>query len=262
MKHASYRQPFVVSVHDVAPLYAGEIATILQSLNSLVGPRVSLAAVPRFHGQSWSAEDRELIQCIKGNSEEILQHGYTHERDQGCGVISALTRHSDEFAALSGQEALQRMRTGQAILQSAFGAPIAGFIAPSWRLSAGSRHAIWEAGYLFCANYGSIQRADGGGIPLATLSWDWGRISALGIAGEFAGRLRQKINRRAIPCVVIHPLDVRRGFLKRAITFIERLLSQGAQPALFEEIGAMRKEKNEDEIRVRLDVETARSGAG
>ena len=62
-----------------------------------------------------------------------------------------------------------------------------------------------------------------GAIALATYSWDCGRFGCIGHLGNTIGRALSLFPRR-LPCVVIHPADVARGFLEQALSLIDSLM--------------------------------------
>jgi hypothetical protein len=71
-----------------------------------------------------------------------------------------------------------------------------------------------------------------GTIPLATWSWDCGRIGWLGHVAETYGSLRFRWQPQVLPTIAIHPADVSRGFLPRAVLICQRLLNEGRRPVL------------------------------
>jgi hypothetical protein len=66
-------------------------------------------------------------------------------------------------------------------------------------------------------------------VPLGTYAWDTGRLRGLALGLEAMGHLLAARS-RALPCVVLHPSDVRWGFASRAFARIDALLRQGFTP--------------------------------
>ncbi|MFN0051738.1 MAG: hypothetical protein ACKV0T_06080, partial [Planctomycetales bacterium] len=63
----------------------------------------------------------------------------------------------------------------------------------------------------------------------ATYSWDWGRFDCLSRPGAGWGALRQLFHRKAVPIIVLHPADLERGHVHRALELIQRLQDAGRQ---------------------------------
>ena len=51
------------------------------------------------------------------------------------------------------------------------------------------------------------------------------------------GEIQYRFRKSALPCVVLHPLDLERGFLPQIERTVQKLLSAGRQPVLLESIG-------------------------
>ena len=125
----------------------------------------------------------------------------------------------------------RRVARGVRLLQDLFGVAPLGFVAPTWRRGALTLPALERHGLAYLMGLAALERPGRPAVPLATWSWDLGRFAAAGWLGELTGGTLT-LRRRAVPCVVIHPADVARGYLPRALRRIEGLLAQGYHPAL------------------------------
>ncbi len=67
---------------------------------------------------------------------------------------------------------------------------------------------------------------------LATSSYDWGWLRPAAWAGHELGFFRRWWNPDAVPCVVIHPADIRRGWLPRILRLMQQLLDEGRLPVV------------------------------
>ncbi len=73
-------------------------------------------------------------------------------------------------------------------------------------------------------------------LPLVTWSWDWGRLGWLARGGELFGSLLSHRDPSAIPCVALHPADVRRGCVPHAVRIIRQLIDSGHEPTTATEL--------------------------
>lgn len=225
--------PFITCVHDVSPKHEPQLRAIFDALRPLVGNRVSAAVIPYPDGRDWPPWSTGFSAFIKDRTGEILLHGLTHRRVGSRSLFSWVIRHCDEFATLAPGEAESRLHAGREKLAALFGIRPRGFVAPAWRPGALTPAMLESAGIEYRVGFRNILRS-GLRIPLATCSWDWGRLGVTGWPGEFLGDLL-RLRRGAIPCIVIHPADVGRGFLRRAVRRIESLATQGGRPVLVSE---------------------------
>lgn len=226
---------FVIAVHDVAPVFRSELEVIVRALGGLVGPTVSLAVVPCWHGRWPLTAHPHFAGWLAERGGERLLHGYEHRSPNPRRPRSRVVGGADEFVGLSAAAAEERVHRGQALFRRVFGDEAAGFVAPAWQM--GSLHAprLASAGIRFVVELAGLTTVDGTRRSLASWSWDVGWLASRSRLGELAGSLLA-LRRDAIPCVTVHPADVRRGHLPHALARIRRLLEAGRQPTLFGEI--------------------------
>jgi predicted deacetylase len=230
-------RPFHVSVHDAAPAWAAELAEIFSKLRPLVGRTASAAVVPAWRGRPLSPGDAAFAALVDGGAEELLLHGWSHRREDGRGVVSFLTGGADEFAGLPRGEARARLLRGRDVVKALFGRAAEGFLAPAFQDGAVDADALSGAGLSYRVGWASVDAVDGRSARLATRIWDVSPLAALSRVGEAVGRLSE-LRRGAVPTIAVHPLDVRRGFLPRAVRAVEDLLAAGRTPVLLRDIVA------------------------
>lgn len=226
----------IVCIHDVSPAAQSETQVLLDALRPVVGEKITLAVVPQPRGRDWSEfpEADSFVRLIKSRSHEILLHGLTHCRAPNLNPFSALVGWSDEFAGCSLAEAELKLRTGRTTLERLFSQQITGVIPPAW-----CKGRIGEAIFTdvehpdrFLVGMSAVRFTRKVAVPLATWSWDAGRVACLGrVLGGWGTIL--SVRRDAVPCIALHPADITRGYLPRAIALIRRLLASGHQPATF-----------------------------
>lgn len=224
---------FYVALHDVAPRFSKQIAAIAEALSPLIGSNMAAAVVPRWHGRPIGPDDREFIELVRRHFDDILLHGLTHSRDNGRGLVSLITRNSDEFNGLSVEETESRLEQGQAALQQHFAETACGFIAPTFQRGRLTAERLAGHGLHYAVGFRHIEFSSGERIPVATWCWDVSRWGPLGHVGHFYGNLRMGLYKDLLPCLAIHPVDVDRGFLPKIVALTRKLLDENRQPILF-----------------------------
>lgn len=219
---------FSVVIHDVATVFARQIDTIASAVRPLVGDQFACGVVPAWHGQS---DSRKLARVIDlcGESGEWLVHGMTHQREHRGGIISWLTHRSDEFSGLEFSEIQSRVNDAAALIQELTGKIPVGLVAPCWRLPVDPKQLN---GIDYVMGYHRLLPCSGEKqqVSLATWSYDWGRFRQMASAVNLIPAVRFAFTTEVVPCVVIHPADVDRGWLPVAIRRIEWLLEREFSP--------------------------------
>ncbi|MFN0052395.1 MAG: hypothetical protein ACKV0T_09390, partial [Planctomycetales bacterium] len=82
---------FCVILHDVTPVFASEVNSILEQLAPVVGESLAGAVVPCWHGNHPDAAGRRLLRKWSTLFGDVLCHGLTHRRERRPGVISWAT---------------------------------------------------------------------------------------------------------------------------------------------------------------------------
>jgi len=226
--------PMLVVVHDVASVFLPELTYITQRLEPILGMRLSAAIVPRWRNQSGCRSNVRYRDLIARFPERLL-HGWTHQSNGRLRPISLITDASDEFRGLNEAAVRSRIEQAQADFRELTGSDADGFLPPAWQLPIPATQLSSLKFVMRFCRLESCQKKDTF-FPLATSSWDWGRIGWLGHGGELIGTLLRRYSRNAVPCVAIHPIDVRRGFFERAVSLIETLSRNGYQPATASEL--------------------------
>jgi Uncharacterized protein conserved in bacteria (DUF2334) len=225
---------FAVVVHDVAPVFLPQLSTIVEALAPRIGRQLAGAVVPCWHGRPIEGPRGGFGRFVTGAFGEVLQHGYTHRQDRP-GVLSLLTGRSDELVGLPRDEIRRRLGLGRELLRQALGVAPAGFVPPAWQIGRATAAELGGCGFRYLATFGAIRAASGPAIPLATWSWDWGVLGSLGRVGQRFGDIYSRLRPTALPCVVVHPADVNRGYLSRVLAVIDRLLGRSWTPGLLSE---------------------------
>ena len=228
------RAQFVVCLHDVFPQHGGAILRLLDQLQPWVGTRISVAVTPCAFGRPWTDEDGALARRVQALSHELLLHGFTHQSTTSRW-LSRHIEHADEFHGRERREAEGRIRSGLQMLRQQFTRTVRGFVPPGWHMGPITARSLRECGLDFAVRWTAVETVSGWRQPLATLSWDCGPVRATGYAGELFGKMTAMLL-RGVPCIVVHPRDLERGFLPRIIRCLRKLLDAGRRPTQFAEL--------------------------
>jgi hypothetical protein len=221
---------FLVCIHDATPAYARETRVMIRELTPFLGRHFSFGVVPNWHGEWPLAAHPDYCRLIREASEELLLHGYFHQRQRGWGPITVLTGGGDEMNGLDPEDTRRTLEGGQRVFTEVFGEPARGFLAPSWqpghvRLGNGN---IWGLEHVL--GFFSLESRAGRKVPLATWAWDCGRWGWLGHLGHGIGWLSQSLDQR-VPLLAIHPRDLERGFWETILRLTQQLLETGYEPS-------------------------------
>jgi len=221
---------FLVCIHDATPAYARETRVMIRDLAPFLGRRLSFGVVPNWHGEWALTAHPDYCRLVQEGSEELLLHGYFHQRQRGWGPTTLFAGSSDEMNGLDPEETRRTLERGQRVFTQVFGEPARTFLAPAWQLGhvrLGEGHAL---GLQHVLGFFSLESRAGRKVPLATWTWDCGRWRQLGHVGHGIGWLLQSLD-RAVPTLAIHPRDLERGFWPKILRLTDQLLEAGFEPS-------------------------------
>jgi hypothetical protein len=202
---------------------------IIRDLAQLVGRRLSVAVVPDWHRRWPLAAHSDYCRLVKEGSEELILHGYFHQRQRGWGPATWLAEGSDEMHGLDPEETRHTLERGQRVFTEVFGEPARGFLAPAWQSGLVRPPNLNALGLDHVLGFFALESCTARSVPLATWTWDCGRWAGLGHLGHGMGRLLQSLN-RGVPTLAIHPRDLARGFWPKILRLTEELLEAGYEP--------------------------------
>jgi predicted deacetylase len=206
----------VVSIHDVTPAYAPEVAR-LWSICAARQVTPALLVVPNWHGAWPLHEHPEFVRWLRtraADGADIVLHGERHDEvglRRGLGdVLRALGRTAaeGEFLTLEEAGAQERIERGVRVLRD-FGLEPIGFVPPAWLARDGCERAVCTAGLRFTEDERAIRIFPSGRrLDSPVVRWSArSRTRAVASVAVAAGRWRLQRRARLVR-VALHPLDL------------------------------------------------------
>jgi hypothetical protein len=221
---------FVVCIHDATPAYARETRAILRDLAPILGRRMALGVVPDWYGEWPLPAHPGYCRLVRESCEELLLHGYFHQRLRGWGPATLIAERGDEMNGLDAEQTRCTLERGQQLFVEVFGAPARGFLAPAWQRGHVRPGDATAAGLDHVFGFFALESRAGRRVPLATWMWDCGRWGWLGHLGHGMGWLSQSFD-RGVPSLAIHPRDLDRGFWPKILRLTRTLVDNGYEPS-------------------------------
>lgn len=160
-----------IALHDVAPATWPQCARLLDLVDALGAPPLTLLLVPDWHarGRIDAAPNfRRAIDARIARGDEVALHGYLHRDDALAPRTPAawlrrrvLTAGEGEFAALDAEAAASRLHAGLALLR-AQSWTADGFVPPAWLASSGTRAALRRSGLHWTSTHTALIALDDG----------------------------------------------------------------------------------------------------
>ena len=222
-------RPFLVCIHDATPAFRHETQLMIRDLAPLLGRRLSFAVVPDWYGEWPLMAHADYCRLIRESSQELLLHGYFHQRRRGWGPTALIAGRCDEMNGLDPEATRRTIERGQHVFTEVFGQPARGFLAPAWQLGNVGPRSENASGVEHVLGFFSLESRAGRKLPLATWTWDCGRWGRLGHLGHGIGSLLHALD-RGVPTLAIHPRDLERGFWPQILRLTRQLLEKGHEP--------------------------------
>ncbi|MGD9811196.1 MAG: DUF2334 domain-containing protein [Sphingobium sp.] len=239
----------VVSIHDVAPPFEGEVDRLIALASPVVGSgRLAMLVVPdHWRGGCVVHRDSAFAQRVRRWADEgieIILHGWSHrdetrhEKWRDSFRARRMTAGEGEFLGLSYHEARDRLQRGRALLEDITGRPVAGFVAPAWLYGQGARDALADCGFTMAEDHlriwnpASGQRMAGGPV----ISWASRSRARIASSLVFAGAAPMLLSRQPLVRIALHPGDVHVPALVRSIGRTLRHFAAGREAVRYAEL--------------------------
>src|SRR6185436_12463674 len=139
-----------------------------------LGRRLSFGVVPNWYGKWPLTAHPGYCRMVRESSEELLLHGYFHQRQRGWGPTTLIAERCDEMNGLDRDETRRTLERGQRVFIEAFGEPARGFLAPAWQRGHVRLGNVNAVGLDHVLGFFSLESLRGRTLPLATWTWDCG----------------------------------------------------------------------------------------
>lgn len=224
-----------VSIHDVSPAFAGEVAEALAMCHA-AGARPSLLVVPNFHDRAPLLEDDAFcakLRALQARGHEVYLHGFSHRSGDrydgatGHGRIGWLFAQrvvsggEAEMSDVEPEEGRRRIEAGEKTLADA-GLHVDGYVAPAWSMPGWLLPVLAARGYRFTEDHLRVYDPLAG-VSRGTVLLNWATRSPARLLSTLAFNRAARHARAVWPArIAIHPADLRVLVLRREI---ERMLS-------------------------------------
>jgi len=217
MNEGNGGRSLLVVLHDVAPQTWPVWAPLVAELDRMGPVPLSLLVVPDYHGGGPLAAHPGFVAAVErrlARGDEAVLHGY-HHRDGapapggpvGWFMRRVYTREG-EFWTLGRDEARGLLERGMGAFER-LGWPLAGFVAPAWLLSAGTRAALRDTPLRYTTTPGRFYALPDF-APVAAPGLVWSARSAWRRAASRLWSERQLRRHRRAPVLRLglHPADL------------------------------------------------------
>ncbi|WDY58968.1 DUF2334 domain-containing protein [Pseudomonas sp. PSKL.D1] len=227
-------------LHDIAPETWPDYEPFVQAVDEMGNVPMTWLVVPDFHHRNLLARAPTFCKLLDrrlARGDELALHGYFHADDgpsprtPGEFFMRRIYTHEGEFYALDQLQALQRLEEGLALFDRQ-GWPVAGFVAPAWLMSPGTRQALCQLPLRYTSTPRHLYRLpDFTAFEAPGLVWSarsaWRRGLSRVVCDWQCRRWRTAETLR----LGLHPVDMRhRSSRNYWLRTLDALLLQGREP--------------------------------
>lgn len=227
-------------LHDVSPETWPDYQPFVQAIDELGHVPMTWLVVPDFHHRNALTRSPTFCRVLErrlARGDELALHGYYHSDDSPPPRTPAeyfmrrVYTHEGEFYSLDEASALQRLQAGLALFDGQ-GWPVAGFVAPAWLMSEGTRQALRQLPLRYTSTPQYLYRLpDFTAIQAPGLVWSarsaWRRGLSRIVSDWRCRQWRQASTLR----LGLHPVDMRHpGSRNYWLDTLHSLLAEGREP--------------------------------
>ncbi|TDF81787.1 DUF2334 domain-containing protein [Pseudomonas sp. H9] len=233
-------QSLLLVLHDVAPHTWPDYQAFVEAVDALGEIPMTWLVVPDFHKRDPLAAAtgfRQMLERRLQRGDELVLHGFYHIDDSPPPrsvrdyFMRRIYTHEGEFYRLDQATALQRLEEGIALFRR-FDWPLAGFVAPAWLMSPGTRQALKTLPLQYTSDPQHFYR-----LP------DFTPIAAPGLVWSARSHWRRSVSKVVCELQVsrlhsapvirlgLHPVDMRHSASRHYwMHTLQALLRQGRTP--------------------------------
>lgn len=230
----------ILALHDVAPCTWADYQPFVRAVDAMGDVPITWLVVPNFHKHNDLDRHPQLRQQLDArlaHGDELTLHGYFHCDDSPIPTtprewfMRRIYTHEGEFYDLSQEAALVRLRQGIELFQR-HDWPLAGFVAPAWLMSEGTRQALRQLPLSYTSDSQHLYRLpDFTAIKAPGLVWSARSAWRRGLSKLVSDRREHHWQHAPVIRLGLHPVDMRHEFSRRYwLQTIERLLDSGREP--------------------------------
>ncbi len=195
---------------------------------------MALKVIPNYRGEANILSSEPFLNWLrqlKERGSEIVLHGFEHlqPNPSSCSISrfhpSFLTKGEAEFAAITSEEARQRLLLGGNILAAA-NFDYAGFTAPTWRANRQTIHALKESGFSYFTTFSGLTDLRTGKRYFSPAWGHQGIEPWLEAMMSWGNRLAAIFLFRHLPLIriVFHPKGLEQPNFASSVRLVRRLL--------------------------------------
>ncbi|MEG0248237.1 MAG: DUF2334 domain-containing protein [Pseudomonas sp.] len=227
-------------LHDVAPETWPDYQPFVQAIDEIGGVPMTWLVVPDFHHRNPLQRSPTFCRLLERRlalGDELALHGFYHAddgsppRSPGAFFMRRIYTHEGEFYGLDQQQALQRLEQGLAVFDRQ-GWPVAGFVAPAWLMSQGTRQALRQLPLRYTSTPQHLYRLpDFTAIEAPGLVWSARSAWRRGLSRLLCDWQCRRWREAGTVRLGLHPVDMRhRTSREYWLQTLRTLLAQGRVP--------------------------------
>ncbi|MDF2491084.1 MAG: deacetylase [Pseudomonas sp.] len=230
----------MVVLHDVAPETWPDYRPFVEAVDAMGDVPMTWLVVPDFHHRnalSRSPDFCSLLERRLAKGDELALHGYYHADDGPAArspkefFMRRIYTHEGEFYGLSQAAALERLHEGMALFERQ-GWPLAGFVAPAWLMSEGTREALKTLPLRYTSTPQHLYSLpDFTPITAPGLVWSARSAWRRGLSRLLCDWQRRRLESADSLRLGLHPVDMRHQSSREYwLEAVRELLAQGRVP--------------------------------
>lgn len=233
-------QTLLLVLHDVAPHTWPDYQPFVEAVDALGNIPITWLVVPDFHKRDPLIQAhgfRHMLDQRLRRGDELVLHGFYHADDSPPPralrdyFMRRIYTFEGEFYSLDQAAALERLEAGMALFRQ-FDWPLAGFVAPAWLMSEGTRRALSFLPLQYTSDPQHLYRLPGF-TPFSAPGLVWSARSAWrrGLSKVVCDLQASRLQQAPVIRLGLHPVDMRHGFSRRYwLHTLQHMLRQGRTP--------------------------------